>query len=283
MAGPLYALAAFGAWGLLPIYWKALESIAPLVVVAHRVLWAAGSTGLLLTVTRRWREVAPVVRSARHVGALAAAAALIGVNWLVFIWAVGQDRLLEASLGYYLNPLVNVLLGVVVLGERLARLQVAAVALAAVGVARLAAEHGGLPWVSLALAVSFGLYGLMHKLAPVMPLVSLMVESAILAPAAAVYLAWSGDAVTWDDPTTAILVPLSGPITILPLGCFAAAAARLRLSTIGLFQYLAPTIGVLLAVLVYGEPFEAAQVMAFGCIWGALALYSFDAFRRGGA
>jgi len=268
----------------LPIYWKALESLPALVVVAHRVLWASGATALVLTVTRRWREVAPVVRSPRHLGALAAGALLIGLNWLVFIWAVDVERLLEASFGYYLNPLVNVLLGVVVLGERLPRAQAAAVGLACVGVARLAAEYGGLPWVSLVLAVSFGLYGLMRKLAPVMPLVGLMVESALLAPVAALYLGWrvwhGEGGVGWDDPVT-LLVPLSGPLTILPLGCFAAAAARLRLSTIGLFQYIAPTIGVVLAVGLYGEPFAEAQMVALACIWGALGLYSYDAFRRG--
>jgi len=272
-------------WGLLPIYWKALEDLPALVVVAYRVLWASAATALLLTVTRRWREVTPVLRSPRHVVALAAGALLIGLNWLVFIWAVDVERLLEASFGYYLNPLVNVLLGVLVLGERLTRAQAFAVVLAAVGVARLAADHGGLPWVSLVLAVSFGLYGLMHKLAPVMPLVSLMIESALLVPLAAVYLgwrAWQGDGgLGWDDPVTAVLVPLSGPLTILPLGCFAAAAARLRLSTIGLFQYIAPTLGVVLAVALYGEPFAEAEVVALACIWGALALYSFDAFRRG--
>jgi chloramphenicol-sensitive protein RarD len=215
---------------------------------------------------------------------------LIGVNWLVFIWAVGVDRLLEASFGYYLNPLVNVLLGVVVLGERLPRLQAFAVVLAGAGVARLAAAHGGLPWVSLALAASFGLYGLMHKIAPVLPLVGLMIESAVLAPLAMAYLVWrawqgadwlgGGEAVHLV-PLDLVLVPLSGPLTAVPLGCFAAAAARLKLSTLGLFQYIAPTLGVLLAVLLYGEPFAEAQAVALGFIWSALALYSFDALRRG--
>jgi len=253
--------------------------------VAHRVLWASGATALLLTVTRRWRELAPVVRSPRQLGGLAAGAVLIGLNWLVFIWAVDVERLLEASFGYYLNPLVNVLLGVLVLGERLSRPQAAAVVLAALGVTRLAAEYGGLPWVSLVLAVSFGLYGLMRKLAPVMPLVGLMVESALLAPVAALYLGWRAfegeGGLGWDDPATALLLPLAGPLTILPLGCFAAAAARLRLSTIGLFQYVAPTIGVVLAVALYGEPFAEAEMVALACIWGALALYWYDAFRRG--
>jgi chloramphenicol-sensitive protein RarD len=279
----LYALGAYGSWGLLPVYWKQLTSVPVLEILAHRVVWSLVFTAFLLTVWSGWREVHAALSSRRNLVTLLATSLLIATNWLLFIWAVTHGEVLASSLGYFLNPLVNVVLGVLFLGERLRPLQVASIALAGIGVVPMAVSAGGLPWISLALALSFGLYGLLRKVAPMAPLVSLTIETALLSPVAVFYLAWrevrGGSALWGGDAHTALLLFFAGIVTAVPLLWFASAAERLRLSTLGFFQYLAPSGHFLLAVLAYGEAFGLAHGVAFGCIWGALAVYSMDALR----
>ncbi len=277
-AGGLFALAAYGTWGVAPAYWKALSGVDPIEVVAHRILWAALFLGIALVAVGRLGEVRAAFRSLAVLRTLALTAALIVTNWCIFVWAVQSDHLLEASLGYFINPLVNVALGVLFLRERLHRLQLAAVALAAAGVLELTLALGAAPWVALALATSFGFYALLRKVAPVAPLVGLFVETALCAPFALALivhreLAGTGALGTHGLAIDALLVA-SGIVTALPLVWFAAAARRLTLSSLGLFQYIAPTGQFLLAAIAYGEPVTRPYVIAFGVIWVALGLYS---------
>ena len=282
LAGVLYAALAYGTWGVLPVYWKALGGVPLAEVLAHRVTGTVLFTALLLAALRQMPELGHALRSPRERLALLASGLLIALNWGVFIWAVGAGRIVETSLGYYLNPIVNVLLGTLFLGERLRRGQWIAVALAALGVLAMLVSHGQLPWIALALATSFGLYGYLHKLTRVRPIAALAIETEALTPAAfAVLFATepSGGALRTAGPLAQTLLVLAGPVTALPLLWFASAARRLRLSTLGLFQYLAPTLALLLAVLLYGEPFTRAHGIAFVLIWSALALYSADALQ----
>ena len=283
IAGALYAALAYGTWGLLPVYWKALGGVPLLEVLAHRVVGTVLFTALLLTALRQLPELSAALRSPRERLSLLAGGVLIAINWGVFIWAVGAGRIIETSLGYYLNPIVNVLLGTLLLHERLRRAQWIAVVLAGLGVLVMLVSHGRLPWIALTLAVSFGLYGLMHKLTSVRPIAALAIETGVLAPAALAYLALAteplGGALLTVGPLQQTLLVLAGPVTALPLLWFASAARRLRLSTLGLFQYLAPTLALLLAVFLYGEPFTRAHGIAFVLIWSALALYSADALQ----
>jgi chloramphenicol-sensitive protein RarD len=286
-AGVGYALAAYTSWGVMPVYWKQITGIAAPEVLLWRVLGTVVFAFLLLTLARRWPDVRRILARRRHVAALALSSLLIAANWLVFIWAVGQGEIVATSLGYYLNPLANVALGMLVLRERLAPLQLVAVAIAAAGVAYLTTSLGGLPWISLALAISFALYGLIRKTVAVGSLAGLAVETALLAPIALAGIAWreaSGVGALGRAASLAPAVPWlllgSGVVTALPLVWFASAAKRLRFATVGLFQYIAPSLALAIAVLVYGEPFTTAHAIAFGCIWTALALYSLDALRR---
>jgi chloramphenicol-sensitive protein RarD len=283
LAGALYAALAYGTWGVLPVYWKALAGVPLVEVLAHRVFGTVIFAALLLAGLRRTGELREALRSPRERASLLASGALIAVNWGVFIWAVGAGRIVETSLGYYLNPLVNVLLGTLFLRERLRRAQGIAVALAGSGVLVMLVSHGALPWIALALAASFGLYGLLHKLTKVRPIAALALETGALAPAALAYLLFAteptGGALVTASALPQTLLVLAGPVTALPLLWFASAARRLRLSTLGLFQYLAPTLALLVAVFLYGEPFGRAHAAAFGLIWSALALYSADALH----
>jgi chloramphenicol-sensitive protein RarD len=251
-----------------------------LEVLCHRVVWSVALLLVLAWHQDRLQDVRAALRRARTLAVLAASTVLIAVNWLVYIYAVVQGRMLEGSLGYYINPLVNVLLGLVILHERLQPLERAAVALAAAGMVWLAVHLGQPPWISLALAVSFGLYGLLRKVAPVGALTGLTVETLLLLPLALGTLAWkmaAGQATFLSgDARLDVLLLLAGPLTAFPLLCFAAAARRLPLSTLGFLQYLSPTIQLLLAVLVYGEPFRRAQAGAFAFIWAALALFAYQ-------
>ena len=280
VAGILFALLAYGTWGITPIYWKALGEVPPNEVLAHRVLWTVVCTGLLLTGMRRWPEVRAALRVRRERLALIACSVAIGLNWAIFLWAVAHDRILETSLGYYLNPLINVVLGLLILGENLSRRQALAMALAALGVLGLVVDHGGLPWVSLSLAGSFGLYGLAHKLTTVRPVPGLLVETGVLAPVALLFVGAAtdpaGGEMAHGTASVGWLLAGAGPVTAFPLLCFASAARRLPLSALGLLQYLAPTIALLLAVFLYDEPFTRAHAFAFSCIWLALALYTSD-------
>lgn len=284
-AGLLYGLGAYLAWGFIPAYFKLLADVPPLVVLAHRVVWSVAFLSLLLTLQRKWGEVRAALRRRRTMLALLCSTVLIATNWYVFIWAIDHGQLLEASLGYFINPLVNVLLGVVVLRERLTLGQLAGLALAAVGVANLTLGAGGIPWIALSLAVSFAFYGLLRKTAPVAPLAGLSIETAILFPIALLVVTGAlpvpashhGGELT---RTTYALLSAAGVITAVPLLWFAAGARRLRLSTMGFIQYLAPTCQFLLAVLAYHEPFTRRQLVSFGLIWAALAAYTLESVLR---
>jgi chloramphenicol-sensitive protein RarD len=284
--GLLLGLGAYLLWGVLPLYFKALAHVGPLEIVSHRILWSLIFLGALATLWRRWPAIRAAVTTPRVLLTLALTASLIGVNWLVYIYAVVSGHVLEGSLGYYLNPLVNVLLGVVLLKERLSRAQKGAVLLAAAGVAVLAAGAGGAIWISLTLAASFALYGFLRKVAPVDSLEGLSIETAILVPAAlawVVYLQGSGGGAFRDDMLTDLLLILGGAVTAIPLLLFTAAARRLPYSTLGFLQYVAPSLQFLLAVLAFGEPLTAAHIVCFAAIWTALAIFVVEGLRAGRA
>jgi chloramphenicol-sensitive protein RarD len=283
-AGLAFALAAYVSWGVIPTYFKLLTHVPPLVILAHRIVWSVVFLAVLLSMQGKWDDVRAALRSRRTVLALLCSTTLIAVNWFVFIWAVTNGRLLQASLGYFINPLVNVLLGVLVLRERLSPGQMVGLALATAGVSVLTVSAGGVPWVALSLAFSFALYGLIRKMTPVGPVAGLSVETAILFPASLLgalgMLPGSADAsfahLARLSGTTFLLLAAAGVITALPLLWFAAAARRLRLSTLGFIQYLAPTCQFLLAVLVYREPFNSRQLLSFTLIWAALGAYTLE-------
>jgi chloramphenicol-sensitive protein RarD len=262
----------------MPVYIKAVRAAPVVEVLCHRVVWALAFLLVLSASQRQLRSLVPALRSRRTLAVLGASTVCIAVNWLVYIWAVVNGRLLEGSLGYYINPLVNVLLGVLILGERLERPVQVAVGIAAAGVLWLALQLGEFPWIPLVLATSFGLYGLMRKLAPVGALVGLTIETGLLLPLTGGYLVWaiaSGRAAFLaGDPSLDLRLLLAGPVTAVPLLCFAAAARRLPLSTLGFLQYLSPTLQFLLAVFAYGESFDRAHAVAFALIWTAVALFA---------
>lgn len=282
--GILCAVSAFLMWGLFPLYWKPLAAVPALEVVAHRTLWGMLSVAAWVTLRHRWADVRAVFRQPRPLLILTATAFLIAGNWLLYIWAVTHDHVMESSLGYFINPLVNVLLGVAVLKERLGRLQQAAVVLAGVGVAVLTIGHGRFPWIAVGLAASFAFYGLARKTVAADAVIGLLVETSLLAPLAAGFLLFRHEAGTaafgHAGLTPTLLLLLAGPVTALPLVLFTRGARLLPLSTIGLFQYISPSCQFLLAILVYREPFTAAHAVAFGCIWLALALLTRDLLRR---
>jgi chloramphenicol-sensitive protein RarD len=282
--GLVYGLSAYGFWGVLPIYLKAVRTVPVVEVLCHRVVWALAVLGVIIAVRGELQAVVAALRHRRALLVLSGSTVLIAINWLVYIFSVTHSRILESSLGYYINPLVSVLLGVVLLGERLAPLMKAAVVAAAAGVAWLAFDLGQLPWISLVLALSFAFYGLLRKIAPVGALVGLTVETLLLAPLCGAYLAWAiaqdRSAFVSGGPGLRTLLLLAGPVTALPLLCFAGAARRLPLSTMGFLQYVSPTLQFLLAVAVYKEPFGRGRLGAFACIWSAVALFAFDSVRR---
>lgn len=283
-AGMLEALLAYGIWGVAPVFWKLLQGFSAAELLAWRVLASCAVGALLVALAGGRADVLRLLRSARALAAVALAALLIGINWLVFIHAVQTGRILETSLGYYINPLVNVFFGLVLLRERLTRAQWIALVLAAGGVALQGWHFGELPWISLVLAASFALYGLVRKLAPAAPLAGFWVETALLVPVALVYLGRSGGdgaaALVGAESGTQALVLASGLVTALPLVAFASAARKLPLSLLGMFQYLAPTLSFALAVGLYGERFRAMHLLSFGCVWAALGLFVWDALQR---
>jgi chloramphenicol-sensitive protein RarD len=283
-SGLLMGLGAYALWGVLPLYFKALVHVAATEIVAHRILWSLIFLGVLATLWKRWPKVRAALTDRRVALTLALTAVLIGINWLVYIYAVVSGHVLEGSLGYYLNPLVNVLLGVFLLKEKLSRFQKAAVFLAAGGVAILAFGAGEAIWISLTLAASFAVYGFLRKVAPVESLEGLWIETLFLAPLAfgwAMWLTRSGSGAFLDSRTTDLLLILGGALTAIPLLLFTAAAKRLPYSTLGFLQYLAPSLQFLLAVLVFGEPLTTAHLICFGAIWTALAIFVWEGLRVG--
>ncbi|QDX25878.1 EamA family transporter RarD [Sphingomonas suaedae] len=280
-AGLIQGLGAYGIWGVLPLFFWLLQGVDAAEVVAGRVLWSLGLLVIVILAMRRGQAIVAALRNPRAMLLLTASAALISVNWLVYIWAIHNGHVLEGSLGYFLNPLVNVLLGVVLLREKLGRAQVIAVVLAGVGVAVLAIGAGQGIWISLTLAFSFGFYGLVRKVAPVGALEGLTLETAILAPFGLAYLFWlsshGGLAFGQEALPTAALVA-SGVVTAVPLLLFAGAARRLPYSTLGLLQYLAPTMQFILAISFFGEQMTLAHALCFALIWTGLAIFGIDNF-----
>ena len=275
-AGFALGLAAYGLWGVLPIYFKQVATVPAVDIVAHRVIWSLPFLALLIAVSKGWAKVRAAITRPRTLGILMVTALLIAANWLLYVYAVTGGHILAASFGYYLNPLVNVLLGRFVLRERLTPLQWAAVAIAAVGISVLAAGAGGQLWISLTLCLTFALSGLLRKIVPADAITGLGVETALLFPVAILWLGWqagAGQPVMGHGDRQAALLVLAGIVSTTPLLLFTAAAKRLPYSTLGMLQFVAPTLQFLVAVLLYGEPFTTAHAIAFPAIWLALALY----------
>lgn len=283
-AGAIYAIAAFGAWGLCPFYFKSVAHVGALEVLCHRVIWSLLFLLGLLVATRKLKALVRSIRTRNILLGLLASTVLIAINWFIFIWAIAHNQLTQASLGYFINPLVNVLLGFLLLGETQRRWQMVSIVIALIGVGYMTFSVGSVPWVALTLAFSFGFYGLVRKLVAVEAVVGLAIETAILlipAIATAVYLDRTGRAAFGSGAMlTDWLLVAAGVVTAVPLLFFTAAARRLRLSTLGFIQYTAPTGQFLLAVLYYKEPFDNNKAISFGFIWIALAIYSWDTIRR---
>lgn len=279
------AVSAYLMWGLIaPVYFKAVGAAGPAEIMAHRVLWTVVVMGLLVGLVRSRADVRAVIDSPRKLWVFLLTTTLVTANWSIFVWAISQSRLVEASLGYFINPLVNVALGVAFLHEKLTRGQALAVAVAGVGVGAQVVEAGVFPWLPICLALSFGFYALVRKKEGVDPLTGLLVETVLLIPLALGYLLWLGDAGQFlgaaGDGVTGWLLILAGPMTAAPLALFMYAGRRLTLSTLGLLQYIGPTGQLLLGVLAFGEAFTAADAAAFACVWLALAIYTADAWAR---
>jgi chloramphenicol-sensitive protein RarD len=283
-AGVASGLAAYGLWGLFPLYFPLLEPAGGVEIVAHRVVWSLVFVAVLLTAMRAWPQVRATVTDRRSLLVLFGAAVLIAANWLVFVYAVNSGHVVETSLGYFINPLVSVLLGVVVFAERLRRLQWVAVGIAAVAVAVLTVDYGRPPWIALALAVTFGLYGLMKKLVRVAAAPGLFVETAlVVVPAVAVLavLQAQGEATAGTAGTGHLLLLLSsGVATAVPLLLFAGATRRIPLSTVGLLQYVTPLMQLAIGVFVYQEPMPPARLAGFVIVWVALAVFTVDSLRN---
>ncbi len=307
LVGTLYTLAAFVTWGLLPLYWKLLSDVSAPVILAHRIIWSFAFVSAVLLVLGRFRPMM-FLRDPSRRRAVFLTAALIAVNWFTYIWAVSTEQLVEASMGYYINPLFSVFLGLVILKERLSRLEAAALILAAIGVANIALRYGRIPWIALLLTASFGFYGLLKKLVAVDSLTALSLETAILSPFAVFYLA---GVVAWAEPAaataaagdggltatglaalapafgggsgdggfaTVVLLLFAGVVTAMPLYWFAKGAQRIPLSQVGFMQYIAPSLMLLIGVFLFGEAFTAVHAVSFAFIWAGLALYSISRF-----
>ncbi|RYY27424.1 MAG: EamA family transporter RarD [Sphingomonadales bacterium] len=278
--GVLFALGAYGSWGVLPLYIHLLKGVPALQVLAHRVIWSLVLLAGVILVLRRAKSIAAAIRG-RTLLLLLTSAALIGVNWVVYIWAVLNNHILEASLGYFMNPLINVALGVMVLGERLRRWQGVAIGVTAAGVLVLAASGGGALWISLTLAATFALYGLVRKVAAIDALGGLTFETLLLAP---LCLGWLihvdqiGEGAFGTSTTLTVLLILAGLVTAMPLLWFSAAARRLPLTTMGLLQFLSPTLQLAIA-LTFGEPLRPVHFITFPLIWAGCALYAWDSIR----
>lgn len=277
--GAWYALAAYFAWGLLPIYWKSLHVVPALELVGHRIAWSFIALVVWITAQRGWPALRRVI-TRRVLGIYVAAALLIGVNWLLYVWAVNEDYIVETALGYFINPLLSVLFGVFVLRERLRPLQWAPIAIAGAGVVYLTIVYGRLPWIALALAFSFALYGLAKKMAPLNALHGLTLETGLLFVPALAVAVGAGvvgqSAFLQNAPLQPLLLIGTGIVTTIPLLLFASAARRIPLILVGVLQYIAPTIQFLIGIFVYHEPFTGQQLIGFGLVWSALILFSIE-------
>ena len=277
-------LVAYLMWGVLPVYFKTVGAVLPTEVLAHRVMWAVPFGALILLARRQWPEVKRALTHRLMLFWLSLSAVFIALNWFIYIWAIQDERILETSLGYYINPLTNMLAGVVLFAERLRRPQILAVGLATIGVLVLTISGGHVPWVALALALTFTVYAVIRKMVVIGGMPGLFVETLLLLPFAAAWFAWmnnSGAAMfAGGDTSLTFWLVMAGPITALPLLCFALAARRLPLTTIGFMQFLAPTLQFCIGIY-YGEPLTTAHLVCFGFIWTAVIVFSMDAVRAG--
>jgi chloramphenicol-sensitive protein RarD len=279
-AGLAYATLAYVLWGIVPLYWRLLDGVPPFELTVHRIVWCALLVMIVSLMRRRLGHLRQILRTPRLVATLALTSLLISTNWTVYIYCVASRQLVEASLGYYINPLISVGLGVIFLGERMSRIRFAAIVLATGAVAAKAVSLGHFPWIAPVLALSFGFYGYFRKLAPVDALDGLLVETSIVLPVSAgLLLYWyiMGEAAfPSGNIARNILLIGSGAITAVPLALFAAGARRIRLSTLGFLQYLSPSITLLLAIFGFGEKFTQLDAVAFGCVWAALSLVALE-------
>ncbi len=278
--GILYGIGAYGLWGLLPIYWKALQGVPATEILANRMVWSLAFVLLILVVKKDWGWIRPSLHNPRILITYFMTACILAVNWFTYIWGVNNGFIVETSLGYFINPLVNVLLGVVFLRERLRWGQLFAIAIAVVGVVYLTYGYGAVPWIALTLAFTFATYGLLRKTASLDSSQGLSLETAVLFLPALAYLLMlqnqGSSAFAQSDPQTTLLLIGAGLATGIPLLLFGAAARRITLTNLGLLQYIAPTLQFMLGVLVYGEAFTLTRMIGFGIIWLALAVYSFE-------
>jgi chloramphenicol-sensitive protein RarD len=282
--GILSAALAFLCWGLFPLYFHAIGEVPPMQILAHRMLWSLLFLLIVLAVRRQWAWLG-LLRQPRVLGSFIASAVLLSVNWLIYIWAVNNGHVIEASLGYFINPLVNISLGYLLLKERLRPAQWMAIAVAALGVAWLTWQAGTVPWIALALAFSFGGYGLLRKTAALGPLEGLSLETMVLFPLAAAYVVWltvhgENAFINTGSNITRVLLMAAGPITAIPLLLFASGARQIPLSVLGLLQYLSPTLQFLLGVWIFHEAFTADRLVGFALIWLALALFAAEGLLR---
>lgn len=280
--GMLLALAAYLTWGVAPLYFKLLADFPAPDILMHRVVWSVVALTFFIMAAKHWHKVRAALRSKKIVLTLLICGLLLAGNWLVFIWAVNNDHLLDASLGYYINPLLNVFLGRMFLGEKLRPMQQVAVGLAFVGVVTLIVSYGNLPWIALFLAISFGIYGLLRKKIPVESMPGLLIESCMMLPFAVYFWFFHGApnsnmiANSWDIN---LILLSAGLVTTIPLICFNAAAKRIKYSTLGFFQYIAPSMMFLMAVILFGEPLDEARLITFGFVWFGLFVFSLDSWR----
>ena len=286
--GIFYGLGAYLLWGVLPIYWKLLQHVEAMEILANRFLWSAVFVFLLLLATGKlnifMQETKAIFSTKKTACCRVLAAIMISFNWGIFIWAVEAGRIVETSMGYYISPLMNVLFGVVFLRERLAKLQIAAVSCAAVGIGVIIVHNGGLPWVALTLPLTFAFYGLLKKIIIAQPMTSILLETLLISPLAAGYLYYlsinEGTVYQSCDMNTLLLLAGAGAVTATPMLLFTACARKLPLNIVGFLQYISPSISLMIGVLIYGEPFTGTTATAFGCIWAGLALFIWSQIRR---
>jgi chloramphenicol-sensitive protein RarD len=280
VVGAYFALAAYSIWGFAPLYFKTVAHVAPLEIIAHRVIWSVVLLLVILLLTQKLNLLKLPIKT---LALLFVSANLLAVNWLIFVFAILNDQIVDTSLGYFMNPLVSVFLGMFFLGERLRSWQAIALALAFVGILIQLIFLGSVPLISLTLAFSFGFYGLLRKNLNLPSVSGLAIETLLVLPFAVVYLSWQyhqGDiAFGQINPSTDLLLMLGGVITSLPLLCFAAAVTRLSLTAVGIFQYLAPSLSLLIAVFYFHEPFTKVQLMSFGCVWAAIVMFTIESIQ----
>ncbi len=280
--GILYGIAAYALWGLFPLYWKQLHDVSALQVIGHRIGWSFILLMIYIVITKQWKDFRSVAFAPKTIGIYSIAAVLLSLNWLIYVWGVNSGFIVETSLGYYINPLISVLLGVIFLRERLRPLQWVPVGIATLGVGYLTFVYGRLPWIALSLAFSFGFYGFVKKLSPLGSLYGLTLETGIVFPIALVYLVFVGftgtGAFLHDGGRVDLFLISAGIVTTIPLLMFASAAKQIPLTIIGLLQYVAPTLQFLIGVFIYKEAFDQSHLIGFGIVWVALIIFAVESY-----